>query len=410
MPNLETYYQLYKTLVRVRYEDKKMMADTHGFEPNSFKLKTLGFDLKLEMPWNVLKVFDVEELATLDQCQWPIDGFVDYVKTCKNLKNFSMRNNFRKKEILDALSRMRNVEKLKLGLDVDDQKPFENFMWSQGKLKSLSLSMTWNHIIPYTDTRLLNLECLQLDAEIFSKSDSGGLQAINRINNLKSLAIIGRVWKHDVDVYEIISNFYLPNLTHLTLKTQCLITDSQIQKISENFSTLESLDIMIFYHEYTDRIEEIFTHFNQLESLSVVSSFPHESEDRRVNEGFYAENHKNLNLKSLNLEVCNFDAQKLMSKFMTDFPNLEKFPDDFFDAHHELLLYNFENFPSFVLDLSSAEDINEKLKYCSVKSKEHLKDERKNFNLVLATRDGGGVIDFDVRMVRNFKKCFCYKF
>ncbi|KAG5668839.1 hypothetical protein PVAND_016761 [Polypedilum vanderplanki] len=381
MPNLDSFLLNGPT---------DFMEIENSIEKFSIPLKKLKVQASANTSWNTLEIFDIEELELFGFNPYMKENQLEFISNCKNLKKFKVNNYCGFLEIIDVLKR-KKLESLEMSfLNLQDENIVE-FIKTQENLISLTVKDFDTKILSEICENLKKLEILELQFDQdYERKD---FMEISLLKNLKSLTVRGQKLK--LKNVEDLCSFSLPKLESLTIHVNYNITQNIVTSLVQNFNTLKSLDIEGSSSCYHNLVPEILENFTNLEKLNIAPFYVSEDHEADIDEKFYLTSHKNVKLKFLNITICCFNPRKLLRKIIKDFPNLEKFPDEFLNSYHKLLCEEIPNFPIFRVDLNSATDANELLRNCSVYL--GFGDE----NIVRATRDGKRQITFNIRRYFN---------
>ncbi|KAG5668827.1 hypothetical protein PVAND_016750 [Polypedilum vanderplanki] len=348
MPNLEVIY----CNIKVQDNDTEIFLD--DFQNCSIPLKKLYVLSDLRVGWKVFKIFDIEEFEIKGDFEVD-ENLIEFFSCCKNLKKLII-SNLKNSSILLEILPTNELELIDLCVvEGYKEEVILNFLQTQKYLKSIKFSPIHNEVFSFICDNFKNLECLKLR---ISKNISR--KNFEKLNNLKSLKSLE--FRSSRDICGDIKHswtFYLPNLEHFCYDSS---TKYLVQYLASNCKNLKSLELSAYQCDYEEVLIEALKSFNQLESLSIMAKGL--LTNQTISEDFYLISHFNSNLKTLKVSIELFDPFKLKQKITRDFPNLENYPDDkqkrFFKYHEK------KDSKYFEIDLSSEENINEKLKDCSV--------------------------------------------
>ncbi|KAG5668825.1 hypothetical protein PVAND_016748 [Polypedilum vanderplanki] len=363
MPNLEVLHSDFNA------QDNHSETFLNDFQNYSVPLKKLSIVNGSRVGLKIFKIFNIEELEI--EGNFLIDeNFVEFFSCCKNLKKLKLSNFENYWMLLDFLQ-TNELESIKIfeSKQCSDE-VILNFLNTQRKLKSIEFNNISNEIVSFICDNFKNLQ--SLDIKIPENITSEIFQKINNLKSLKSLYL--RKNNKDSNNIEDLCTFSLPNLEHFRYDRS---TKYLVQCLALNCKKLKSLELSAYQHDYEKILKETLKSFNQLESLTIMAKGL--LTNQTISEDFYLISHFNSNLKTLKISIELFDPFKLKQKITRDFPNLENYPADKQSRLFTLLCPD----KYFKVYLSSEENINEKLKDCSVKFSTNEK-----INTVQAIRDG----------------------
>ncbi|KAG5669384.1 hypothetical protein PVAND_017271 [Polypedilum vanderplanki] len=288
------------------------------------KIEKFHLKLKKLIIWNYIELEKLE-IFSFDELEIKISSFgiknkeiVKFLKRNKNLKHLKLYENRFNMNIAEALKFLK-LETLELFFDYDPRQKLQNCLKNQKNLKELSIKEISKEILTAICDNMKFLE--KLNFEICENFPAKNLRKISKLENLKFLKINSEL---DDDQLLELSDLKMENLTSLDIKIsrKVQLTTQKIEKLSENFKLLSFF--AIFYNSTIklETVGKIFENFNNLEVLFL--RFPYniiysENDD----EIFYKKCHKNEKLKSLTFDCSRIDNEKAISKFISDFPNLE---------------------------------------------------------------------------------------
>ncbi|KAG5667673.1 hypothetical protein PVAND_015645 [Polypedilum vanderplanki] len=324
----------------------------------------------------------------------------------KRLKIIGHRDSFDLENLLKNLQ----LESLTFFQPLSQLNLFTANLENQKQLKELVMHVPSREDFNTICENLQDLEKLEFGVS----DDLLTLSDFIKISNLKKLKVLSINRRLNFDYFNEFSKIKFENLEDLTLSLHMKLTENSFDIFLQNYSKLKSLDLAIKELKCLKVITNVLEKFNHLESLHLYFQNDLEIENSEI-EQFYKTNHKNAKLKTLVFEAKTFDAKKLITKFIHDFPNLEKLyifftsSDDLIE-NFELILKGFpklkiienlviteeilgtflkygKNLEKFQIDINMLENPNEILKDCSIALKgwktlaSITRENEKNFDL-----------------------------
>ncbi|KAG5669363.1 hypothetical protein PVAND_017250 [Polypedilum vanderplanki] len=292
----------------------KFTIESSNIEKLSINLKKLKLNSIIDL--RQLDIFNFQELE-IDLVYFNSKEILNFLKYHKNIKKIKIYMNYfsYKFNLSQALKHL-ILENLDYFAD-DDQKVIESCLKNQKQLKELSLNKV-------SKKAFKNICENSRDLENFSfsfcyKKPEKILNKISKLKKLKTLSIGSALTSEQF--YEL-SNLKLEFLENLTISIGFYDLREKIEKFAQNFKHLKSLSINFFSLIHLKDVARIFEIFNQIEELKL--KFISNIEFNRIDEEFfYNSSHKNENLKTLIFDSKGFQIEKLITKFSSDFPNLE---------------------------------------------------------------------------------------
>ncbi|KAG5669364.1 hypothetical protein PVAND_017251 [Polypedilum vanderplanki] len=301
MPNL-CELEIHKEILSEKIESKK------------FNLKKLKISCNMNL--EELKIFRFDELEINSVYFSNPLKLIEFMKEQKHLKTIKIHNNDFNIDFTKALKLMK-LENLELLVFYGHQKMIGNCLRNQRMLKKLSLADITREVFLIICDNLKELRFLS-----FSFCYHTSAAFLYKLSNLKYLKFLAINSCFDRMQFNELMSAKLENLESLTISIVFDIPIKQIQICAENFNNLKFLSLTFFSSIHLNVISEIFDRFKTLRNLQM--NFANNVRFTEIDErNFYNLSHKNENLKSLIFDSRIFDIEKLISKFILDFPNLE---------------------------------------------------------------------------------------
>ncbi|KAG5667671.1 hypothetical protein PVAND_015643 [Polypedilum vanderplanki] len=405
---------LLTNLETLEFHHEEVAFDDSEIQELSVKLRKLKISCIFDL--TKLHIFDFEEL----------DINLDYFNQKKNVEIlFQKHKNIKKLKVVhnrnffDFENLLKHLKLESLTIVPFNNQCISNFIRFQRNLKDLIIYSASRKTFNIICENLNDLEKLKID--IFENLYTNDLHKFSSLKKLKVLSIDQSL--NSDEFFEFSKNEF-ENLEELTLSLHMEFSENSFDNFLQNHSKLKSLDLTILELKCLKVITEIIKIFNNLEKLNLnfIEEFVFIQSEI---EEFYRQNDKNENLKTLIFRGSKFNINKLILKFIYDFPNLETlnirgaswsklnenfmlilkgFPklkiienlvitEEIFDT---FLIYG-KNLEKFQIDINMLENPNEILKDCSIALKGWK-------TLASITRENEKNFDLSMMIYNNWKK------
>ncbi|KAG5668723.1 hypothetical protein PVAND_016650 [Polypedilum vanderplanki] len=293
-----------------------------SFTIENDEIKNFPINLKkLKLCWFIeyknLEVFNFDELEIkTSHLSNPMD-ILNFIKKNKSLKTLKIQDFYINFNLKKALKDMKLET---LIIDYNGQKMAKNYLKNQKDIKNLSLSKISPKNLITICGNMKNL--VELHFSLIRNTPEKILLKLSNLKNLKFLTINSGL---DAKKFEALSKVKIENLEILGINISFKMSIENIENLSRNFQNLKALSLNFNIINSLEIISKVFEKFNKLESfaMKIFNHFEDFQFDKNLEENFYKESYKNENLKVLDFYPKNFQYEKLIQKFIRDFPNLE---------------------------------------------------------------------------------------